>query len=60
MQVIDKTKKSVRNKNVKPKQEDKGETVSPSFYDLTKDLCGSISAPPDLSSNKQYLKGYGK
>lgn len=31
-----------------------------SFYDLAKDLAGSIEGPPDLSTNKKYLDGYGK
>ncbi len=30
-----------------------------SFLDLSEDLAGSIEAPSDLSSNKDYLKGYG-
>jgi hypothetical protein len=29
-----------------------------SLYDLTKDLCGSISGPPDMSTRK--LTGYGR
>jgi hypothetical protein len=60
MQVIDKTNKTPRKTDVKRIEPNKTNTPSPSFYDLTKDLCGSISAPPDLSANKQYLKGYGK
>ncbi len=32
-----------------------------SFYDLAKDLAGSVKdAPSDLSSNKKYLNEYGK
>ena len=30
-----------------------------SFFDLSKDLAGSIQAPEDLSENKQYFEGYG-
>lgn len=30
------------------------------FYDLAKDLAGSVSEKPDLSSNKEYLSGYGQ
>jgi len=29
-----------------------------SLYDLTKDLCGSVSGPPDMSTRK--LVGYGR
>jgi hypothetical protein len=29
-----------------------------SLYDLTKDLCGSVSGPADLSTRK--LTGYGR
>jgi hypothetical protein len=29
-----------------------------SLYDRTKDLCGSVSGPPDLSTRK--LIGYGR
>jgi hypothetical protein len=42
------------------KEERTDKKEMPSFYELTKDLCGSISAPSDLSSNKQRLNGYGK
>ena len=31
-----------------------------SFLDLVRDLAGSIEGPPDLSTNKAYLEGYGK
>jgi metal-responsive CopG/Arc/MetJ family transcriptional regulator len=31
-----------------------------SFYDLAKDLAGSINSASDLSSNKKYLSGYGE
>ena len=31
-----------------------------SFLDLARDLAGSIEGPPDLSTNKAYLEGYGK
>lgn len=30
------------------------------FYDLAKDLAGSIKSSPDLSINKKHLSGYGK
>ena len=30
-----------------------------SFLDQSEDLAGSIEAPADISSNKDYLKGYG-
>jgi hypothetical protein len=29
-----------------------------SLYDLTKDLCGSVSGPPDMSTRK--FIGYGR
>lgn len=30
-----------------------------SILDLSEDLAGSIEAPSDISSNKDYLEGYG-
>ena len=30
------------------------------FYDLAKDLCGSVEGASDLSTNKEYLSGYGQ
>jgi len=30
------------------------------FSDLAKDLAGSIKGPKDLSTNKKYLKDYGR
>lgn len=30
------------------------------FYDLAKDLAGSINGSSDLSTNKEYLSGYGQ
>ena len=33
---------------------------SGSFLDLARDLAGSIEGPSDLSTNKDYLKGYGQ
>ncbi|MCH7612874.1 MAG: ribbon-helix-helix protein, CopG family [Candidatus Marinimicrobia bacterium] len=31
-----------------------------SFLDLSKDLAGSVEGPSDLSTNKEFLKRYGK
>lgn len=31
-----------------------------SFYDLAKDLAGSVESAPDLSTNKVHLSGYGQ
>ncbi len=31
-----------------------------SFGDLASDLCGSIKGPGDLSTNKNYLDGFGE
>jgi metal-responsive CopG/Arc/MetJ family transcriptional regulator len=31
-----------------------------SFLSLSKDLAGSVNGPSDLSTNKAYLKDYGK
>ncbi len=31
-----------------------------SFWDLSKDLAGSVEGPPDLSTNMDHLDGYGK
>lgn len=33
---------------------------SGTLQDLTQDLSGSIEGPPDLSTNKSYLKDYGQ
>ena len=30
------------------------------FYDLAKDLAGSVKGSSDLSTNKAYLSGYGQ
>jgi hypothetical protein len=35
-----------------------GKKSRPSLHDLAKDLCGSVSGPPDMSTRK--LKGYGR
>ncbi len=32
----------------------------PSAFDAMSDLCGIISGPPDLSTNKKYLLNFGK
>jgi hypothetical protein len=42
----------------------KGQQVQPrsqkSLFELSRDLCGSVTGgPPDLSSNKDHLIGYG-
>jgi hypothetical protein len=35
-------------------------TASKSLYELSRDLCGSVSGgPDDLASNKDHLNGYG-
>jgi Arc/MetJ-type ribon-helix-helix transcriptional regulator len=31
-----------------------------SCFDVASDLAGSVSGPPDLSSNRQRLRGYGR
>lgn len=31
-----------------------------SIYSLSKDLCGSLHGPEDLSENPAYLEGYGQ
>jgi predicted DNA-binding protein len=30
------------------------------FYDLAKDIAGSVKGASDLSSNKEHLSGYGQ
>ena len=32
----------------------------PSFLELAQDLAGCLEGPADLSSNRRYLKGYGR
>jgi hypothetical protein len=36
------------------------ERTTPTCLDLCEDLSGSLSGPPDLSSNVSRLKGYGR
>lgn len=31
-----------------------------SCHDLMADVCGSLAAPPDLSTNPEYMDGFGK
>jgi ribbon-helix-helix CopG family protein len=31
-----------------------------SGLDLVRDLVGSVSGPPDLSTNRRHLRGYGR
>ncbi len=38
----------------------KGSTPLVSIYSLSKDLCGSLHGPEDLSENPAHLEGYGK
>jgi len=38
----------------------KGITPKESIYSLSKDLCGSLHGPEDLSDNPVYLEGYGQ
>jgi Ribbon-helix-helix protein, copG family. len=38
----------------------KGSTTHASLYSLSKDLCGSLQGPEDLSENPAYLDGYGQ
>lgn len=38
----------------------KGLTSHTSLYSLSKDLCGAINGPEDLSENSSYLEGYGQ
>ena len=30
------------------------------FYDLAKDLAGSVKGPSDLATNKEHFSGYGQ
>lgn len=30
------------------------------FFNLASDLAGSVDGPPDLSTNKEHLSGYGQ
>ncbi len=38
----------------------KRSTSHNSLYTLSKDLCGAINGPEDLSENPTYLEGYGQ
>ncbi len=35
-------------------------TQQASFYSLSKDLCGAIDGPEDLSENSAHFEGYGE
>jgi Arc/MetJ-type ribon-helix-helix transcriptional regulator len=35
-------------------------TTVGSCLDLARDLAGSLSGPPDLSSSRRHLRGYGR
>ncbi|HVM60511.1 MAG TPA: ribbon-helix-helix domain-containing protein [Verrucomicrobiae bacterium] len=38
-----------------------GHGAGASCYELARDLCGSVKgAPPDLSTNKRHLEGFGQ
>jgi hypothetical protein len=37
-----------------------GNSTGPSCLDLVADLAGCIKGPQDLSSNPEYMRGYGK
>lgn len=39
--------------------EKKFSVTNRSFYELTKDLAGSIEGAPDLAHNKKHLEGFG-
>lgn len=56
------TQKEVVLRAVERELEDEEEIVAQpgSVYELTKDLCGSVEGPGDLSTNPKYMKGYGK
>ncbi len=38
----------------------KGSATQVSFYSLSKDLCGALHGPKDLSENPSYFQGYGQ
>jgi hypothetical protein len=38
----------------------KGSMRQASLYSMSKDLCGSLQGPEDLSENPTYLEGYGQ
>jgi hypothetical protein len=39
---------------------DRSNASEPSFLDLAQEYAGCIQGPPDLSSNKRRLAGYGQ
>ena len=45
---------------VEARLREKPVAATPSLYDLSRDVCGSVSGGPrDLARNKAHLKGYG-
>lgn len=46
----------LRQRNVDPD----ARPALPSGLDLVRDLVGSVKGPPDLSTNRRYLRGYGR
>lgn len=57
------TQKDAVLRAVERELEDKEEEIEAqpgSVFELTKDLCGSVEGPGDLSTNPKYMEDYGK
>jgi hypothetical protein len=54
------SKSTVVREAVEQYLRDSGNGVTLSCLDLARDLAGSVTGPPDLSSNKKYLEGLGQ
>ena len=39
---------------------DQSSATTGSGLDLVRDLAGSVKGPPDLSTNRRHLRGYGR
>ena len=55
-----KTKSEVAREALQAFFEDGHKRRPVSAYDLSQDLAGSIRGPGDLSTNKEYMRGYGR
>ena len=54
------TKSAVVREAIEEICRDEGKNIAGSCLDLARDLAGCVEGPKNLSSNKKYLKGYGR
>lgn len=54
------SKSDLIRKAIENFMEQKGVSTKRSLYSLSKDLCGAIDGPVDLSTNPSHYEGYGE